>query len=209
MLKQLEHLNLYDSSNIKAIVLSISLFLLFLVYHGFNFFNDSSSIKKSNENYLNLSLQYLTNYLKWIVRTLLSNFTLWGCITIIILLILMIKTLFSSEIHKINKINPNNSEIAQKTIQNDNYNIYLYYIHIITRNILGIILTNPFILIFLLIIPIFLFISTLSYLYIDEDTQEKNSNPHYIIYTFYITLFVGIAFLLYHYFINISVSVRE
>lgn len=200
------HLRLYNLSNIYAILVSLILFLLFLVYYSFDFYSnilrEGGGDKK--ENNWKLTLFYFKNGLKWIFKTILSNFTIFGLVTIIILLMLMTKTLFSSELHKINNSTISSSEIAKNVIQNDNYSIYEHYINIITRYILGIILINPFILIFIVIIPIFLFVSTLSYLYIKRDLEDADPDLNYITYTFFMTIFIGLSFLLYHYFTHIS-----
>lgn len=204
MIRVLEHLQLYKLSNIYAILISTILFLLFMVYYSFNFYNNINQKSDKKTSYWKFTLLYFKNGLKWIFKTILSNFTIFGLITIIILLMLMTKTLFSSEIHKINNSMINSSEIAKNIIQNDNYSIYKYYVSIITRYVLGIILLNPFIWIFLIIIPLFLFISTSSYLYILENEEEKDPDLYYITYTFFMTIFIGLSFLLYHYFIHIS-----
>lgn len=200
------HLRLYNLSNIYAILVSLILFLLFLVYYSFDFYSNilREGEHDKKENNWKLTLFYFKNGLKWIFKTILSNFTIFGLVTIIILLMLMTKTLFSSELHKINNSTISSSEIAKNVIQNDNYSIYSHYINIITRYILGIILINPFIFIFIIIIPIFLFISTLSYLYIERESEDADLDLNYITYTFFMTIFIGLSFLLYHYFTHIS-----
>lgn len=157
--------------DIVSIIISCLLFLLYLVYYYFNFNVYITDAKSTNVIWL-----YLSGYGKLIVKVMLSLFSFYILIMIIAIIILTIKTMFSSEMNQIMNLGASSSIDAENTVKNKNQNIYLYCANSIARYTIATIMVPNFIIIFFMIIPIYLLIITYFYKNISDIGRDKISN---------------------------------